>query len=590
MFERKSGENIELTPKETEYLERYYDLAGNLSNPSTYTSLGMRIEHWAEKTPNKIGLLFKDKSWTWKAINEETNKYANYFASLGLQPDDIVAVMMENSPKFLFVTGGLSKIKVVASMINVNLKMQPLIHVLNIGEPKFVFVDRDCLPAIQGVFSDLKRKSSEIFVVNKNIDHEFVDLPNKLNGVSMNNPKTVTEFNVGDRCAYIFTSGTTGYPKAVMIPYREIGRYYAIALQLKENDIVYNPLPLYHNHGNQTWQAVLNRGVTMALRKRFSVSEYWKDIKKFNANATIYIGELPRYLLNRPESEYVLGPLRKMYGLGLRKEVWEPFKKRFHIDHIWEVYGATDFGGAFFNIDEVPGMVGRKIIPGYELIKIDQDTGDIIKAENGYATKCKAGEVGMLLGDLGDRVDFNLYNDPKQTKKKILRNVFKKDDAYLNSGDLLQLHEDHWISFADRLGDTFRWKGENVSTLEIESVLNNFPSVQMCNVYGVSIPNTDGKAGMATLKLYEKDSFDQDQFSKFVTENLAAYAKPVFLRIAVELEFTGTHKLRKVNLRKQGYNVEEIKDPLFFWDNSTKKYKVFDRTEYQNLLNDKLRL
>ncbi|MHA2324188.1 MAG: AMP-binding protein [Promethearchaeota archaeon] len=576
--------STQLTPKETEYLTKLGKLVENATNPSTFKSLGMRLEYWAKETPNNIGLLFKDKSWTWKSMNEESNKYANFFINRGLKPGEVIAVMMENSPEFLFVTGGISKIKGINSMINVNLRKQPLIHVLNISKPKYIVVDKDCLPAIQGVLNDLNIKSSEIFVVNKNVKHDFIDLPSELNTISSNNPNTVVDFDVNDVCSYIFTSGTTGFPKAVMIKHRDIGHFYANGLHLEENDIVYNPLPLYHSHSNQTWRAVLCTGVTMALRKRFSVSEFWKDIKDFNANATVYIGELPRYLLNRPESEYIPGPLKKMFGLGLRKDIWEEFQSRFQIEHIWEFYGGTDFGVPCFNVDEVPGMVGRKILPTVEIIKIDQDTGEFYKDENGFYIKCKSGEIGMLIVKIPKYSEFTLYKDHEKTKRKVLRNVFEKDDAYLKSGDLLQLHDDLWVSFADRFGDTFRWKGENVSTLEVESVLNEFPSIQMCNVYGVSIPNTDGKAGMAALKIVKNLDFDPDQFSRFVVENLPHYSIPVFLRIKDELEFTGTHKLRKVNLRKEGYNVEIVKEPLFFWDNSTKNYKVFDKTEYQKFL------
>ncbi|MHA1992701.1 MAG: AMP-binding protein [Candidatus Hodarchaeales archaeon] len=582
--------SIQLTPKETEYVTKLAKMVEDSTNPSTFKSIGMRIEYWAKETPNKMGLLFKDKSWTWKSINEETNKYANYFIRRGLTPGDPVAVMMENSPEFLFVTGGISKIKGISSLINVNLRKLPLIHVMNISKPKYIVVDKECLPAIQEAFNDLKMKNNEILVVNKDIKHNFIDLSSELTTISANNPKTVVDFNLGDVCSYIFTSGTTGYPKAVMIKHTVIGNFYANGLDLKENDIVYNPLPLYHSHSNQTWRAVLFAGVTMAFRKRFSSSEFWKDIKKFNANATVYIGELPRYLLNRPESEYIPGPLKKMFGLGLRKDIWEQFQSRFQIDHICEFYGGTDFGVPLINVDGVPGRVGRKILPTVDIIKINQDTGEFYKNEDGFYIKCKSGEVGMLIVKILNYSEFTLYKDPEKTKLKVLRNVFEKDDAYLKSGDLLQLHDDYWVSFADRFGDTFRWKGENVSTLEVESILNNFPAIDMCNVYGVSIPNTDGKAGMAALKLDTKLDFDCDKFSQFVVENLPPYSIPVFLRMIEELEFTGTHKLRKVNFRKEGYNIEIVKEPLFYLDNSAKKYKVFDKKAYQNLLQNKLKV
>ncbi|MFW9822406.1 MAG: long-chain-acyl-CoA synthetase [Candidatus Thorarchaeota archaeon] len=575
--------SIQFTPKEAEYLTLYAKLAENLLDPSTYTSIGMRIEHWAEKTPEKIALLFQDKSWTWQAMNKEVNKYANYLKKLGLNPGDAVAVMIENSPEFLFATGGISKLKGIGALINVNLRRQSLLHVMKISTPRFVVVDKDCLPAIQEVFNDLKFQKHEIFVVDKDTKHDFIDLSAELESEPTYNPDTVTEFEVNDVCSYIYTSGTTGFPKAVMIKHRQIGAYYANGLMLEENDIVYNPLPLYHSHSNQTWRAVLYSGVTMALRKRFSASEFWKDIKKFNANTTAYIGELPRYLLNRPESEYIPGPLKKMFGLGLRKDIWEEFQARFNIEHIREFYGGTDFGVPLFNIDEVPGMVGRNILPMVEIIKIDRETGEFFRNEDGFCIKCNPGEVGMLVINIPNFAEFTLYKDHEKTLLKVLRNVFTKDDAYLKTGDLLQVHEDNWVSFADRFGDTFRWKGENVSTLEVESILNNFSTIQLCNVYGVAIPNTDGKAGMAAIELVKDADFDHEQFSHFVVENLPHYSRPVFLRIKDELEFTGTHKLRKVSLRKEGYNPEEISDPLYIWDSATKKYKVLDKEEYQKL-------
>ena len=196
----------------------------------------------------------------------------------------------------------------------------------------------------------------------------------------------------------------------------------------------------------------------------------------------------------------------------------------------------------------------------------------------------------MLITQIVNYSIYTLYKDHEKTMKKVLRNVFEKDDAYLKTGDLLQVHENNWVSFADRFGDTFRWKGENVSTLEVESVLNTFPAIQLCNVYGVGIPHTDGKAGMATIQLEKYISFEFDQLSKFVTENLPPYAIPVFIRIKEELEFTGTHKLRKVNLRKEGYNVEEIKEPVYSWNSSAKLYKAFDKVDYQNLLKNKLKV
>ncbi|MBA7543781.1 Long-chain-fatty-acid--CoA ligase FadD17 [subsurface metagenome] len=292
-------------------------------------------------------------------------------------------------------------------------------------------------------------------------------------------------------------------------------------------------------------------------------------------------------LINRPESEYVENKtLKKMLGVGFRKDIWEEFKSRFHIEHILEFYGATEGAAGLFNVEEVPGMIGRSYIPGLIIaVNVDEETGEFYKDDRGFLIECNSGETGMMLAKIEENSAFLGYKDEKKTNQRVLRNVLEEGDVYFNTGDLVNLHDDNWVSFVDRYGDTFRWKGENVSTMEVESILNSFGRFEMCNVYGVEIPNTDGKAGMICIKLDDKLSFDTDSFSHFVAENLPKYSIPLFIRIKDDLEFTGTHKLRKVNLRKQGYNINTIKDQLYVWDSTSNRYKIFDREKYQNLMN-----
>jgi citronellyl-CoA synthetase len=305
----------------------------------------------------------------------------------------------------------------------------------------------------------------------------------------------------------------------------------------------------------------------------------------------MYIGELPRYLINRPESEYIENTtLKKMLGVGFRKDIWEKFKSRFHIEHILEFYGATEGAAGLFNIEEVPGMIGRFTIPGaITVVKVDEETGEFYKDKKGFLIECNPGETGMMLAKILENSAFLGYKNKAKTNDRVLKKVYEVDDTYFNTGDLVNLHDDHWVSFADRYGDTFRWKGENVSTMEVESILNSFGGIEMCNVYGVEIPNTDGKAGMICIKLDDKKSFDTDLFSQFVAEHFPKYAIPIFIRIKDELEFTGTHKLRKVNLRKQGYDINTTKDQLYFWDSASNRYKTLDRENYQNLMVGKLK-
>jgi len=585
---------IQLTTKEADYLEKLNNIIEERTKNSNL-SVGIVIEQLAEKNPNGCALLFEDDSWTWQTLNQESNKIANYFLKIGCKPGNVVAVMMENSPEFLSVTTGINKIQGISSMINVNQRKQALIHSFKISEPSWVVLDGDCLSAFTEVFLDLKFDKNKVFVINNhnNQDHYFIDFHKELEDVSIDNPITTFKAHLRDMMMYIFTSGTTGLPKAALQSNTRILNPFGwLAFELTPKDVVYSPLPLYHSLAMVVgWAGSLQGGAAFAFRKRFSASEFWKDIKKFGATCFMYIGELPRYLINRPELEYIENTtLKKMLGVGFRKDIWEKFKSRFHIDHILEFYGATEGAAGLFNIEEVPGMIGRVTIPGtITAVKVDEETGEFYKDKNGFLIECNQGETGMMLAKIVENSAFLGYKDKTKTNDRVLKNVYEEDDSYFITGDLVNLHDDHWVSFADRYGDTFRWKGENVSTMEVESILNTYGGFEMCNVYGVEIPNTDGKAGMICIKLDNKESFDTDSFSQFVAKNFPKYSIPIFIRIKEELEFTGTHKLRKVNLRKQGFDINTIKDQLYFWDSASIRYQILDREKYQSLMDGKLK-
>ena len=585
---------IQLTTKEADYLERVSKVVEERTkNPNL--SVGIVIEQNAENNPNGCALFFEESSWTWQILNQESNKIANYFLKIGSKSGDAIAVMMENSLEFLSVTTGINKIQGISSMINVNQRKQALIHSFKISEPTWVIVDGESLPAFAEVFSDLNFDKNKVFVVNNhnNQDHNFIDFHKELEDVPVENPKTTFKSNLRDTNMYIFTSGTTGLPKAALQSNARILNPFGwLAFESTHNDVIYSPLPLYHSLAMVVgWAGAIQVGAAFAFRKRFSASGFWKDIKKFGATCFMYIGELPRYLINRPESEYIENTtLNKMLGVGFRKDIWEKFKSRFHVEHILEFYGATEGAAGLFNIDEVPGMIGRRTIPGLIIaVKINEETGKFYKDERGFLIECNSGESGMMLAKIEENSTFMGYKNKAKTNERVLRNVLEEDDAYFNTGDLVNLHDDHWVSFADRYGDTFRWKGENVSTMEVESILNSFGGFEICNVYGVEIPNTDGKAGMICMKLEDNKSLDTNLFSQFIVKNLPKYSIPIFIRIKDELEFTGTHKLRKVNLRKQGYDINSVKDQLYFWDSRSSQYKIFEREQYQNLMSGKFK-
>ncbi|MFX1323552.1 MAG: AMP-binding protein [Promethearchaeota archaeon] len=584
--------SIPLTPNEKAYREKSI-LEWKKYEDSVYKSMGGYIEYKAKKLPNEPAVLFEDKSWTWNEFNQGSNKYANFFLNLGLKYDDVVAIVMENCPEYLFSSAGINKIQGVCSFINVNQKKKALEHVIRVSDPKWIVVDGDNLLNILEIQEDLSIPRENIFVINnfQNIEHEFINLNPELYTTGSNNPPTTVNSTTDQICVYLFSSGTTGYPKAITlsnIKLMGIGIHGHVTLNLSLGEILYIPTPLYHGLGfNVGWIGAVWGGATTALRKKFSSSNYWKDICKFKATCTVYIGEIPRYLLNLPENEYEKqSTLKRMIGLGLRKNVWIKFKERFNIENIYEYYGSTEVGG-YINLDNVPGMVGRLTSPTVILTKFNRDTGDFYKDEKGFYVTCKPGEEGIALVNLKVEPHFTGYKYQDQTEKKILRDVFKKDDIYFYTGDLLKLHENNWVSFVDRLGNTFRWKGENVSTTEVESILNSYPSILGSNVFGVELPNAEGRAGMAAIRINRPTEFNFVEFSHFLAESLPKYAIPIFIRIQSNpLETTGNFKLRKTNLQKEGFNIEEITDKIYVFVPGSSEYVQLTKELYYSIINN----
>ena len=585
---------FELTPQEKEHFDRVVQEEDKLKQIPNQ-SLGTRIEKQASENPDNISLYFSNKSWTWDSVNKECNRYANFFKNLDLKSGNTVSLMMENSPEYLFLTGGINKVQGINALINTHQKKQALIHAFNISTPKWIIVDQDCLPFLLEIGNDLPVKNENIFVCGTTgiSNHGFRDLDKESKQISTENPDFTSKSHSREIAFNIFTSGTTGLPKAVTLSnfkFLRVGIFGTTTLLLETDDTIYVPLPLYHGLGlNVGWGAAIWKGSSIALRKRFSASEYWKDIKNYNATCTLYIGEIPRYLLNRPESEFVRdSPLRKMVGLGLKKVVWERFSSRFNVPRIVEYFGATEIGG-FVNVSGNPGMVGRKVFPGIHIVKINKITNEILRDEKNFCILCEPGESGMVLVQVTPKSDFTGYKSRSATEKKIVTNVIEKGDTYFNTGDILKLHEDQWVSFVERSGDTFRWKGENVSTSEVESIILSFPGIQSSVVYGVKIPHSEGKGGMTAITLQNSESFDIKKFSKFLSSSLPRFAIPVFVRIRRDLETTGTFKLKRGNLRGEGYDPSKISDLLYIWDSKPNYLKKLTVEIYRSISDGNLR-
>jgi len=388
-----------------------------------------------------------------------------------------------------------------------------------------------------------------------------------------------------DSFCYIYTSGTTGLPKAALVTNHRLFvasiAFGKAMLATSPDDVIYVPLPLYHSSGMYIgWGSALQTGAAVALRRKFSASQFFNDVDRYGVTAILYIGELCRYLLNTPpHPKERTHAIRVAVGNGLRPDIWEEFQTRFGIGVIREFYGATEGTAALLNFEGRAGMIGRQK-SGQLVVRCDLASGEVIRDKKGFCTPVGKGETGLLLGHISPLIKFDGYVDKSATEKKILRNVAKKGDQYFNTGDLVTIHENKWLSFADRVGDTFRWKGENVSTNEVAEILNGAKGVLESNVYGVPVPNTDGKAGMAALTV--DDKFDLDQFVTFVKNELTNYQKPYFIRIVGnDMKITGTFKHQKVDYRNEGFSPSKVNDPLYFWNKT--KYVAIDAKLFSDI-------
>jgi fatty-acyl-CoA synthase len=340
--------------------------------------------------------------------------------------------------------------------------------------------------------------------------------------------------------------------------------------------------------------AALLSGGSLVISRRFSAKRFWSDCTQHDVTAVQYIGELCRYLLNSPtHPDERRHKIRLALGNGLRPEVWKPFQDRFGISRIIEFYGATEANMAIFNLEGRVGAVGhlpnfvRRAL-GVEIARFDVDAQEVLRGAEGFCLPARADEPGELLLRVSKTARFEGYTDAAATQKKILRDVFRKGDVYFRTGDLLRIDEDGFYYFVDRIGDTFRWKGENVSTSEVAEVLSVATGIEEANVYGVEIPGTDGRAGMAAI--VTNDEFDLENLGRVVTEGLASYARPIFLRILPKMEITGTFKHRKIDLVTEGFDPARLSDPIYFLDPTKGLYAPLDGAAFDRLKHGDIRL
>lgn len=530
-----------------------------------------RVDHFK----SNVALRYETRLFTYGELDLRANQYAHWAVKQGFKPGDTIALFMENRPDYLAFWLGMAKVGVVSALINTNLTSAGLKHCVEIADASAIFVDKALDGAFQSARADLGSTLKAWSLGGdvegaQPIEPEFASLPS-----TRPSPSHRESLRARDLCLYVYTSGTTGLPKAAKLTQSRVlsmMRSFIDACNITERDRIYLTLPLYHATGGicGVGQAFMT-GATLILKHKFSASEFWSDAVEHKATSFVYIGELCRYLVSAPpHPDERNHSIRTGFGNGMSAEVWKQFVDRFGIKHLVEFYGSTEGNVSFVNFNGKIGAVGR--LPPYmkeklrsRIVRFDVETEQPIRGEDGFCQETDAGEVGEAIGEITEspRQRFEGYKDPAQTEKKILRDVFKPGDMWFRTGDLMKRDEHYFIYFVDRIGDTYRWKSENVSTTQVSEAVAEFPGVQLPNVYGVTVPHTEGRAGMVALMLDAGYTFDGKAFADHVDRILPHYARPLFVRIQKEATTTGTLKFRKVDLVAQGFDLSKVEDPVF---------------------------
>lgn len=551
------------------------------------------FERAVDAHKKNVAFRFEGKSTTYAEFDARASRFANWAMAQGLKPGDCIALFMENRPDYVAAWAGFAKAGLVTALINHNLEGDALAHCVNIAGAKLIVTGADQDESLRGAMS-LIVGAPPVWTLGGKLG---ADLDGALEAFSEKRPpRSVRAGMTGaNLCLYVYTSGTTGLPKAAKLTQartRGMMRSFIAPCQITPKDKVYITLPLYHGTGGLCGigQALMT-GATAILRRKFSASAFWDDAVNEKATAIVYIGELCRYLLNSPpHPKERAHRIRTGFGNGLRPEVWQAFLDRFNIPHLCEFYGSTEGNVSFLNFDGKVGAVGR--IPGWlksqfaniAFVKFDIETEQPVRGPDGLCIPADVDEAGEALGLIGTdvRQRFEGYNDEKATEKKLLRDVFTKGDLWFRTGDLMRKDKQGYIYFVDRIGDTYRWKGENVSTNEVGEALSRVDWVKTANVYGVHIPGTDGKAGMAAITVEE--GADLGGLYASLAARLPSYAVPIFIRVQPEAETTGTFKYRKVELVAEGFDPDKVTDPLWMLDPEEARYVPMTQGRYDRLV------
>lgn len=568
-------------------------------------STGFYLQQAAERFPEQVFLECDGRCYTYNQFNRWVNQIAHTLHAQGLKAGDCVALLMENRAELLACVFAANKLGAMAGMMNHKQKADVLAHSFNLIQPTMLVVGEECLAALataDGMIDDVTRffvadpelhpTSAEIrenssgtaaqqqsLQQSVNCPAGYLDLMSMCATAKEHNPDVTATITLGTPCFYVFTSGTTGLPKAA--PMTHLRWYKAgigfgqMAVGLKPKDRLYCCSPLYHNTAlSIALSSIVMTHSCLLLGRRFSASQFWQQMCELQATAFVYIGEMCRYLLNQPTSKFdQQHAIRTTLGNGLRAEIWDDFQKRFGISRICELYGASEGNIGFVNAFNLKRTVGFSPMT-YAIVKFDIDNEQVILDQKGRLIPVKKGEVGLLLAEVAEKTPFDGYaNNPKANEAKLLRGVFKADDCWFNTGDLVRHQGFRHIAFVDRVGDTFRWKAENVATTEVEAQLQTFSDIVEAVVYGVKVPHAEGRAGMASLTVAADRRFNPQAFYQHVRQTLPDYAIPLFVRLRDFHEVTGTFKIKKTELKRQGFQLLTETDIVYVLLDREKGYQ-----------------
>lgn len=530
-------------------------VTGMMARPTAKTSIGKVFQERAAQYADRVFLKFGDERITYREANETVNRYAAVLAAKGVGHGDVVGVMLRNSPDAVLLMLAIVKCGAVAGMLNYHQRGKVLAHSFGLLDATAVVAESDLIEHV----TDCGAEVNGLITVE--------ELRRLAATAPTTNPASASAVLAKDKAFYIFTSGTTGMPKAsVMTHYRwlrALAGFGGLGLRLHSNDTLYCCLPLYHNNAlTVSVGSALNSGAALALGKSFSASRFWDEVIAYDATAFVYIGEICGYLLNQPPKPTDRAhKVRVIVGNGLRPAIWDEFTQRFGIPRVCEFYAASEGNTAFVNVFNVSKSTGICPSP-VAFVEYDADSGEPARGADGRLRKVKRGEPGLMLSKINALQPFDGYTDKAASEKKLVRNAFKEGDVWFNTGDLMRSQGLGHAAFADRLGDTFRWKGENVATTEVEAAVASHPLIEECTVFGVEVPGAGGRAGMAAVQLKDGKEFAGKELADAFYKHLPAYAVPLFVRVVTELAHTSTFKSQKVDLRKQGYG-DDVKDPLY---------------------------